>query len=226
MKKIVLIAAMLYAMSLCRCVAYADNTAAYTGGSVNAATVADTSAYSTVLITKASDDPITSDNIVYVNQAANVFDASMNFLLKANPSAGLYNVKLGNNAGETASTTFYIGVNSNNDSDTPMKRLSYTASTEEGGTTYYTAGFDLVTTCTAFSSYNSVKVGYNNGTNNIYGGFPLEDHWKPPITSGEGELMLVFVLDHIEADELPSVSVFLSADDLQSGAVAGSTYVE
>ena len=46
------------------------------------------------------------------------------------------------------------------------------------------------------------------------------------MVSGEGDMMLVFVLDHIEEDELPSVSAFLSADNLNSTAAVGSAYVE
>ena len=226
MKKMVLIATMLYAMLFCGGAVYADNTAAYTGGSVNTATITDTSDYSTVIITKASDDPITNGSIVYVNQAKGMFNASMDFMLKANPDVGKYNVVFGAADRTTANTTFYIGVNSNNGSDVPMTRLSYTASTEEGNKTYYTAGFSTVINCDDYEDYNTLKVGYNNGTRNYYGGFPLNEHWTPPVVSGEGDMMLVFVLDHIEEDELPTVSVFLSEDDLNSSAAAGSGYVE
>ena len=220
MKRIVLIVAILYAMSLCGSVAYADNTAAYTGGSVNEAKITDTGNYSTVLITKASDDPITDSSIVYVDQTDRFFDAIMDFMLKENPSVGKYNVKLGRWDGTTATTTFYIGVNSNKGSavDTPMTRLSYTAETTEGNTKYYTAGFSIAPDISDYSSYKTLKVGYKKGDDYIYGGFDLDKHWNPAVLSGEGSIMLVFVLDHITEDELPTVSVFLSKEELASGS--------
>lgn len=46
--------------------------------------------YKTVLITNNN-----TDEIVYVNQAADSFEASANFLLKENPTAGFYTLMLG-----------------------------------------------------------------------------------------------------------------------------------
>lgn len=211
MKVKVLIPAMLCAMSICGSIAYADNIAAYTGGSENTATITDTSDYSTVLITKASDNPISKDSVAYIYQADNVFDASMNFILKANPSVGLYNVKLGNEEGTSASTTFYIGVNSNNDSDVPMTRLSSNRSADGK----YSTGFFRTVSASEYESYNSLKVGYNNGEQDVYGGFVLKDNGFPQ-TTGEGDLTLIFELNQIEEDEIDSVSVFLSTDEVGS----------
>lgn len=217
MKKFILIVSMLFAMSFRGNVSYADYTAAYTGGDDNFATVTNIREYSTVLITKASDDPITNSDIVYVGQANDVFDASMNFMLKLNPSIGLYNVKLGSKYDTIGYATFYIGVNSDEPGDIPMTRLAYTASTEEDGIPYFTAGFELVTTCDVFSNYQTIKVGYKKDNQNRYVSFLLNENWTPEV-SGDGSIMLVFVLDHIKEAELPTVSVFLSEDPLPSGS--------
>lgn len=63
----------------------------------------------TVLIYEGTGDA-TSDNIVYVNQAANPFTAKTNFLLKANPLDGVYTVKFGSTMGTASADTFYIGM--------------------------------------------------------------------------------------------------------------------
>ena len=224
MKKIVLISALAVMLSI-NVAAYAADTtttAAYTGGSANSAKVADATGYSTVIITKDnSNDPL--GEIVYINQTETGFT---DFLLKENPSVGKYNIMLGNIAGDKRSATFYIGVNSEKATDTPMTRLSYTETQTENSDTYYTAGFYLVTDLTTFNNFNSIKVGYNNGNTDVYGGFPRDnDAWHTPIaTTGGGEIKILFVLDHIENHELDSVSVFLSPDELQSGAEVGSAY--
>ena len=210
MKKTVAFAAIVTVLSA-GSAAFADEpSVAYTGGNVNTATVTGAGDYSVVLI-KDSDN-----NIVYVDQNNSSFDSVVNFLIQDSPDVGTYTAVFGSDSGEPVVKSFYIGIGSDKIGDVPMTRLSYTGEMEENSTKYYTAGFSLVTTAEAFRGYSSIKVGYNNGEDDIYGGFPLNEHWTPEI-SGNGSIMLVFVLDHITKDELPSVSVFLSNDPLGSG---------
>ena len=99
----------------------------------NKVTVTEANAYKTVLIEDPAGKP------VYIDQAENAFDATANFLIKANPGPGNYTVKLGGN-GTVKSATFTVS-----EADPapqpvgdPMRWLAQVA--DDNGTTY-SAGF-------------------------------------------------------------------------------------
>ncbi len=207
MKKLAAFAMAITVLSL-SVTALADAAATDSGKTAAETTVTGAGDYSTVLITDSSG------NVVYVDQADGLFDATMPFLIQANPNYGKYTVKLGGENVEPTSTYFYVGVDADpQKNDVPMKRLSYTGTSTENDITYYTAGFYKTIKATEFSNYKSLKVGYDNGEKTVWGGFDLADNWRElPKISGEGDLTLIFELDEIEADEIDSVSVFLSPD--------------
>ena len=209
MKKIAAFAITITVLSL-SITALADATATDSGKTTATTTVTGAGSYSTVLITDCSDD----NNIVYVDQADTIFDAQVDFLLKANPNYGKYNVKLGGENVDPTSTYFYVGVDADpQKDDVPMKRLSYTGTSTENNTTYYTAGFYKTVEADELKDYKSLKVGYNNGTQTVWGGFDLTKNWSYlPEISGDGDLVLIFELDQIEANEIDSVLAFLSHD--------------
>ena len=115
---------------------------------------------------------------------------------------------LGNSNGDFETKYFYIGVDANRDTDVPMKRLTTTIEDNTTGTTYYTAGFYLDVDAEDYAEYNSLIVGYDNGEGINYGALELKKSGFPVASSGK--IVLVFELTEIEADELDSVSVFLS----------------
>lgn len=176
----------------------------YTGWGNNKATTTGAGEYSTVLIKNSIG------NIVYINQAESSFDGSVNFMMKANPVCGNYTVKFGNKNGDNTSTAFSVGVVADKDNDVPMMRLS---SMEKDGKN--SAGFYTIVSGTDYSKFKSLKVGYNNGSETIYGGFDLKDG-NDTVFSEESDLILIFELDEIEDNELDSVSVFLSNDTVGS----------
>ena len=189
--------------------ALADATATDTGRNEATTTVTGASDYSTVLITDSSN------NIVYVNQADSSFSASTDFLLKANPGYGKYNVKLGSENLTPANIYFYVGVDAPKEGDVTMKRLQ-NEETSDGGTTY-NIGYYTEVGANYATTYNSIKVGYAD--NPAYGGFDLGEHWDDTHYSGSGSLYLIFQLNDVPASWKDSVTVFLSSDNV------GDTFV-
>ena len=99
----------------------------------NKVTVTEANAYKTVLIEDPAGKP------VYIDQATDVFAATADFLIKANPDQGNYTVKLGGN-GTVTTATFTVS-----EADPapqpvgePMRWLAQVA--DDNGTTY-SAGF-------------------------------------------------------------------------------------
>lgn len=95
---------------------------------------------STVLIYKGDTNTTpTSENIVYVDQATSPFNASTNFLLKADPTDGAYTVKFGSSDGTSAETSFFIGM-IDTDKDVQLTKIDgkdgYKEVVDNGGTTY------------------------------------------------------------------------------------------
>ena len=102
----------------------------------NKVSVTEANAYKTVLIEDAEGTP------VYIDQATDVFAATADFLIKANPDQGNYTVKLGGN-GTVTTATFTVSAPVTPDPDPvpvgdPMRWLAQVA--DDNGTTY-SAGF-------------------------------------------------------------------------------------
>ena len=187
--------------------ASADASVAYTGGAENTATVTGINGYSTVLITDSEN------NIVYVNEEDSAFSGIKNFLMKNSGSqlVGQYTARFGSGSGNYETKTFYVGVKSTDESDVPMTRLSSNLEDEVNNT--YSTGFFRTVSAKEYGDYNSLKVGYKNGSQDVWGGFALKGNGFPEtITTGEGDLALVFELNEIEEKQIASVSVFLSPD--------------
>ena len=186
--------------------ASSDISVEYGGSEANSAKISsgDISNYETVLITKRSDG-----SMAYVGQEDGGFIGSaVSFLLKEGADYGLYDIKLGNSEGAFKTKYFYIGVDANSDTDVPMKRLTTTIEDNTTETTYYTAGFYFEAEADDFANYNSLIVGYETDEGINYGALEREKGGFPTVTNGS--MVLVFELTEIEADELDSVSVFLS----------------
>lgn len=107
MKKTIVLAALLAAMSA------GTTSFAATEYDSTQKSVSNTeqSSYKTVLISKGNkDDAVTDENIVYVNQADNTFDAATSFLLKSGVTDGVYTLRFGGSTGECVPKEFAIGV--------------------------------------------------------------------------------------------------------------------
>ena len=132
MKKIIACLSLALAMVAGTTAMAADPVANYDSAN-NKVSVSEANAYKTVLIEDPAGKP------VYIDQAENAFDATANFLIKANPGPGNYTVKLGGN-GTVKSATFTVS-----EADPapqpvgePMRWLAQVA--DDNGTTY-SAGF-------------------------------------------------------------------------------------
>ena len=102
----------------------------------NKVTVTEANAYKTVLIVNATGDP------VYIDQAENAFDATANFLIKANPGPGNYTVKLGGN-GTVTTATFAVSAPVTPDPDpVPVgDPMTWMAKVADADSNTYSAGF-------------------------------------------------------------------------------------
>lgn len=112
----------------------------------NKVTVTEANAYKTVLIEDPAGKP------VYIDQATDVFAATADFLIKANPDQGNYTVKLGGN-GEVTSATFKVSapVTEPQPVGEPMRWLAQVADADSDT---YSAGF----TATAVNLGNVSKL--------------------------------------------------------------------
>ena len=95
-------------MVLFNAAVFADANASYTGAEGNAATVSGAGSYETICITRGDGNVITADNLVYINQAEDVYSGSTSFMLRNNPAPGKYKVWLGTASGALTPTYFYI----------------------------------------------------------------------------------------------------------------------
>jgi hypothetical protein len=102
----------------------------------NKVTVSEANAYKTVLIEDAEGTP------VYIDQATDAFEATANFLIKANPGKGNYTVKLGGN-GSVTTANFTVSAPVTPDPDpTPVgDPMNWTAQVADANSTTYSAGF-------------------------------------------------------------------------------------
>ena len=115
----------------------------------NKVTVTEANAYKTVLIEDPAGKP------VYIDQAENAFEATANFLIKAEPTPGDYTVKLGGN-GTVTTATFTVSAPVTPDPDpTPVgDPMNWTAQVADANGTTYSAGF----TATAVNLNNVSKL--------------------------------------------------------------------
>lgn len=203
---------------------FADSTATYTGSASNKVRVTDTDSYSTVLITKVSDnadqsDPLSSSSIAYVNQAASLFDAQMQFIIKSNPSYGKYKVVLGSESGDAESTYFYIGIDAIGD-DLAMTRLG-----EKQVDDLWRVGYVITVTPEVYNESESIKVAFDsNSVSNVisvpstvtFGGYNLKEGGYPTgtVASGSGDIKLAFQINDVPGEYKDSITVFLSENEL------------
>ena len=176
--------------------AFADGTADYNVTN-NAVTVGNSvTDYETVLITKDSDN-----SIVYVNQAENTFNASIAFLLKANPDTGSYTVELGGTDSDVETMTFTIVETGNNDYEMTL------AGSEEREDGKFNVGFHIQSEI--ISSYHSIKVRFNKGGTPTTGGYHLPDFG----VVGPGSFSFAFQINGVPEAEKDSIRVYLSPDN-------------
>jgi len=215
MKRIVCLAALTAVLSI-SVPAFADDAnnftfpAEYTGGTSDTASV-NADGYSTVLIAKDEEN----GEIVYIDQADNVYSSGSDFLVKANPEVGKYKVTLGSETREPYQTYFYVGVDSLNSNDKAMTRLQNEKLNE--AETGYNIGYYTELAARDAKTYNSLKIGYAG--NAKYGGFDLTGGAWDTNYSGEGDLYLVFQLNDVPSAWRESVTVFLSPDQVSGTPV-------
>jgi len=195
-----------------------DVDALYNNGSstnTNAAEVSATS-YSTVLITK--DAAPNAGEVVYVNQADGSFTDGQLFLLKSGAEPGWYTVKVGNSSGDMGETKLYVYGVTQQSGDLPMTRLPGEETSTKGGKNigYYTT----ISATDYNNTYNSVKVGFTDGSTTNYGGFALRDGAYTTL-SGEANVRLLFQLNNVNTEYADSIGVFLSPQTVGSTPVLG-----
>ena len=212
MKKLLCLAALTAILSI-GVTAFAEDTetftfpAEYVGGTSDSASV-DATGYSAVIIEKDEDN----GEIVYIDQADDVYTVAKTFLLKADPKIGKYKVTLGSKTSEAYQTYFYVGVDSTNN-DKAMTRLQGEEQTEDG----YNIGYYAVVSSDDAQTYKSLKVGYKNQPK--FGGFDLSDTLNETVFSGASSLYLIFQLNDVPSDWKDSVTVFLSPDQVSGTPV-------
>ena len=206
MRKFICILAALTALSAGPA-ALADNAAVYTseGNSVN---VGDSiNSYKTVLIAPSSSFSNgaftgTTSDIVYIDQSANTFSASMNFMLLAGAADGDYTVVLGN-SGETPETlSFTIG-----GSVTAQDEKMFLLDTEEG-TKQGITNMAFTVEDVDLSKYNAIKVVIDEGTaNEQVGGYVLSDIFDTTIS---GSVNLGLQINDVPNEYVNRLSIYLS----------------
>lgn len=207
--------------------AFASSTATYTGSAGNEAEVTETDGYNTVIISRVADeaDPTDADNIVYIDEAADVFSGTIDYLIKENPEYGRYRAKLGSKSSGTASMYFYIGIDkpSGDSSAVTMERVG--EEPDPKGEGYWNVGYILEVPISQYNLFNSVKVSYDSGDNYIEneagdiktGGYnkvaemaaPYYKNW-PSNISGTGNVKLAFQINHVPAAYKDSITVYMS----------------
>ncbi len=194
MKKILFVLAAVLAMPLGSAALAADYSS-----NDNSVTAEDISAYSTVLI---SND--TTKDIVYLNQASDVFSTSMSFMLKDGAVDGEYTMLLGNSSGTNKTVTFTIGEQQSETTEpVVMDALEGSESYAEG---YKNLAF--VKESVKLGDYNAIKVVINKGTENeAVGGFKLADVLGTKITGGS-EVNFGLQINNVP-DEVTSIEVSL-----------------
>ena len=208
MKRIVCLAALTAILSI-GVTAFAEDTetftfpAEYIGGTSDTASV-NAADYSTVLITKDEEN----GEIVYIDQADNVYTGVVPFLVKSDPAVGKYKVMLGSETGEPYQTYFYVGVDSSNLDDKPMTRLQ-----NDEGADKRNIGFFTTVSGDDYDDFAAIKVCYTNKGVLTYGGFPI-DKWDETVYSGSGALKLIFQLNDVPEAWSDSISVYLTTDTL------------
>lgn len=201
MKKAAIFLTTVLALTSCSAAIAAD-TSVYDSTDYSVTVGDDISAYTTVLITNDS-----TDDIVYVCQAESTFEASMDFLLKTNPAAGNYTVKLGRADMRSAKTmSFTVDAAEFTKTQTQMtKRVS-----EDMGNGKYRMSFNL--NAVNLSGYNviTVKIG------NVLGGYDLSDVF--PNMSGDVNLGLQ--INNIPSEYKDIIEVYLGYGTLSSNSVS------
>lgn len=103
----------LTALFLVNMTAFAESTVLYKGRTNHSVEVTECGNYSTVMITKVPDNTdqlseVSINDIYYLSQAKDFFDATSEFMLKANPEYGEYKVQLGSQSDGVRSIYFNV----------------------------------------------------------------------------------------------------------------------
>ena len=207
MKKLTALAALLLAVSA-GTTAFAQTEYDPTNESV---TTSDQSSYKTVLITKGDGAEPTADNIVYMAQANTGFGAGTDFLLKQNPTDGVYTIRLGGGSnGQTATAKFAIGVGVTG-YDTPLEALTEGEVASEDNTTY---SLSFVTPNTGVRLTNGAVILVK--IDNTVMAYPIDNNIN---ISGDVTAILGVQIDDVPAEDKDNVKVYLR----QGGSVTRST---
>lgn len=198
MKKIIACGTLLLALAA-GTVSFAEDVTYVTTD--NSVKINNADGYRTVLV-YSSDDDLTAEKIVYVNQAEDgkSFSQAAQFLLKADPQNGKYTIRLG--GGKTLSTfskDFYIGVGSNTESNIKMEPI-----TAEGGFVKreddnWSIGY---TVSVSEGTYRAILV--QNGDKVM--GYSID----PLTVSGQGGVNIGVQLDGVSEAEKDAIEVYLS----------------
>jgi hypothetical protein len=177
--------------------AFADSAPTYTNRTDNSVGVTVDQGWQTVLITNTADN-----EVVYVNQADDVYSGATNFMLKDPTAYGKYKLLFGKSDTESSPAYFYIGMDAQKAGDIAMTRVG-----EESGN----VGYIATISAGDYNDQNSLKVVYDNSGSTVVGGFNLKDGSYPE-TAGAGDVNLAFQINRVPSDAQDSISVFLSED--------------
>lgn len=230
MKKLFVCMTLVLSMSACATAFAAENYVDYNYDETNSVTNP-ANGYKTVLITKDSEAGVTSDSIVYVDQSESGFDTAAKFLLKENPAPGYYTATFGSDD-MTISSKSYSFVIGNGD-DAIIQSADKMEVIEEndnsyiytnGNVTTYKKAFKLITKADRYNDYKSVKLVYNNKTDDsskqytVMGALPKEAVFdNNTTTTGEGNVGIVLQFHGMEENQFKSAEqwdVYFSADEV------------
>ena len=219
MKKLLVCGALLVTMSACTS-AFAEELFVDYNYNANNSITNPTEDYKTVLITK-DGEQVTSDSIVYVDQAENGFASLADFLLKENPAPGYYTATFGSDdmTKPTTRYTFVIGkddaIIQAADKMTAIKEDDESYIYTEGSETTYKKAFQLVTGADRYVGYNSVKLVLNSDYS-VMGALPKDAVFdNNTTTTGEGDVGIVLQFHGMTQDEYNNADtwdVYFSTD--------------
>lgn len=166
MKKILALTSLIFALSVGATAMAADPTEVDNDADGVTYTTANAGGYATVLV----QGPDTATDIVYVDQADSVFDASLDLILKAGIDDGKYTIKFGGAGKETTTQEFTLTTNSGSTTDPVVADMTTAATTNNGdGTT------NIAFKATVDKSFDAVEFTVTKGENSKTGVLDLKN---------------------------------------------------
>lgn len=189
-----------------------DKYYAHHEGAVNDVIIGDNiSSYQTILITKDGTGAISSEDIVYIDQAESSFAGVNNFLIKADPLPGEYTVRFGSGSGNGETYKMVIGDKAETGKDDIIMR-KIGDDTADTSLSKHRAGYVVEKLPVAkFNLMNSVKVRFTSGSDVTKKGLSIDRAFPNHANiEGEGTVSLGFQLKNLTSDQVNDIEVYLS----------------